>query len=89
MSARVPAARPARVTVTLKDGRQATASRDMSRRDQEQPDPEPEVRGKFHELAGTVLTREGVAAVEHAVGQAETWASVSDLMTLSRRHLRA
>ena len=79
----------ARVTVTLKDGRQATASRDMSRCDREQPDPEPEVRAKFYELASTVLTREGSAAVEHAVGQAETWASVSDLMTLFRRNVRA
>ena len=89
MSERVPAARPARVTVTLKDGRQATAARDMSRRDQEQSDPEAEVRVKFHELAGTVLTREGAIAVEQSVDHAETWVSVSDLMTLSRRHLRA
>ncbi len=89
MSTRVPVARPARVTVTLKDGRQATASRDMSRRDQEQPDPEPEVRAKFHELAGTVLTREGAGAVERAIGCAENWVSVSDLTTLLRRYVRA
>jgi hypothetical protein len=50
----------------------------------EQPDPEPEVRAKFHELAGTMLTREGAVAVEHAVDHAETWVSVSDLMTQPR-----
>ena len=88
MSARVPVARPARVVMTIKDGRQASASRDMSRRDEEQPDPEPDVRAKFHELASTVLTGEGVNAVEHAIDLAENWASVSDLTTLLRRHLR-
>ena len=61
----------------------------MSRRDQEQPDPEPEVRAKFHELAGTVLTREGAGAVERAIGCAENWVSVSDLTTLLRRYVRA
>lgn len=88
MSARVPAARPARVTVTLRDGRQATASREMSRRDEEQPDADPEVRAKFRELAGTVLTAAGVDAIERAVDQAEDWTTVSDLSALMRLYVR-
>jgi hypothetical protein len=31
----------------------------------------------------------GVASVEHAIDEAEDWASVSDLITLLRRHMRA
>jgi 2-methylcitrate dehydratase PrpD len=88
MTARVPAARPARVTLTLHDGRQASASREMSSRDEAQPDPEPDLRAKFHELAGTVLTEPGVRAVENAIDDAEDWASVADLTTLLHRHSR-
>jgi 2-methylcitrate dehydratase PrpD len=89
MTARVPAARPARVTVTLQDGRQASATREMSWRDEAQPDPEPDLRAKFHELAGTVLTDPGVRAVEQAIDHAGDWASVTDLTTLLRHHSRA
>jgi 2-methylcitrate dehydratase PrpD len=89
MTARVPAARPARVTLTLKDGRQATATREMSWRDEAQPDPDQDLRAKFHELAVTVLTEEGVRAAEHAIDHTEDWASVSELTTLLRRHSRA
>jgi hypothetical protein len=35
------------------------------------------------------LTDLGVASVEHAIDHAEDWASVSDLITLLRRHMRA
>ena len=89
MTARVPAARPARVTVTLQDGRQASATREMSWRDEAQPDFEPDLRAKFQELAGSVLTPAGVDAVEHAIDHAEDWASVTDLTALLRRHGRA
>jgi 2-methylcitrate dehydratase PrpD len=88
MTARVPAARPARVSVTLRDGRQASASREMSWRDEAQPDPEPGLRAKFRELAGLVLTEAGVGAVEHAIGRAEDWTSVAHLTDLLRRHGR-
>ena len=79
MTARVPAERPARVTVTLKDGRSATAARPMSRRDAERPDPEQDIRTKFRELARTVLTEASVDAVEQAIDRAEDWVSVADL----------
>jgi 2-methylcitrate dehydratase PrpD len=88
MTARVPAARPARVSVTLHDGRQASAAREMSWRDDAQPDPEPDLRAKFQELAGVVLTDAGVGAVERAIGRAEDWTSVAHLTDLLRRHGR-
>jgi hypothetical protein len=82
-------AHPAGVIVTLNDGRRASATREMSWRDEAQAHPEQEIRAKFHELAATVLTDLGVASVEHAIDHAEDWASVSDLITLLRRHMRA
>lgn len=86
MTAVVPRLRPARVTVTLKDGRSRTDSCESHRGDFNQPFAEAEIRGKFHELAGTVLTPEGVAAVEAAVDRAEQWAGVGELTALLRRH---
>ena len=86
MTARVPTERPARVTLTLNDGRQTTAARAMSWRDETQPDPDVELRAKFHALAGSVLTEQGVLAVEQAIDHAEDWTSVSELTDLMRRH---
>src|SRR4051812_3838934 len=56
MSALAPRLRPARVTVTLSDGRQATHAADSHRGDFNLPFDEAEIRGKFRELAATVLT---------------------------------
>ena len=84
MSARAPAERPARATVALKDGRTATAARSMSRRDEELPDPEQDIRTKFHELAATVLTSAAIDAVEQAIDRAENWSSVAELTAALR-----
>ncbi len=89
MSALAPRQRPARVTVTLADGRQATHSRDSHRGDFQQPFAESEIREKFRELAGTVLTPEGVSKVEGAVDRSEEWASLAELTGLLRRHGRS
>src|SRR5271163_4384019 len=67
MSALVPRLRPAQVTVTLTDGRSATHSRDSHRGDFSDPFSEAELRDKFRELAGVVLSAEGVDAVERAI----------------------
>jgi len=88
MNAKVPAFKPASVTVTLRDGRTATAENENSKRDTLRPDPEPQVREKFAELAATMLTGEGIRAVEAAVDHAEDWASPAELMTLLRQHQR-
>jgi 2-methylcitrate dehydratase PrpD len=88
MSALAPRLRPARVTVTLMDGRRSTQARESHRGDFQQPFAESEIREKFHELAGVVLTQEGTKHVEHAVDCCEHWKSVDDLIELLRRYGR-
>ena len=88
MSAVAPRLRPARVTLTLKDGRQSIHACESHRGDFQQPFEESELREKFHELAGTVLTPDGVAHVEEAVGRCEQWKSVRELTDLMRRYGR-
>src|SRR5712672_1099165 len=88
MSAVAPRLRPARVTVTLTDGRQATHFRDSHRGDFSEPFAESELRAKFRELAGTVLTSEGAAQVEAAVDRCDEWASLAELTDLFRRYGR-
>jgi 2-methylcitrate dehydratase PrpD len=85
MSAVAPRLRPARVTMTLTDGRQTTRACESHRGDFQQPFTESELRDKFRELAGTVLTPEGVSDVEHAIDRCERWESVGELTELLRR----
>jgi 2-methylcitrate dehydratase PrpD len=85
MSAVAPRLRPARVTVTLGDGRQATHSAQSHRGDFNEPFAESEIRDKFRELAATVLTQAGAADVERAVDKCEEWTSVGELPELLRR----
>jgi 2-methylcitrate dehydratase PrpD len=85
MSAVAPRLRPARVTMTLTDGRQTTRACESHRGDFQQPFAESELRDKFRELAGTVLTLEGVSDVEHAIDRCERWESVGELTELLRR----
>lgn len=86
MSALAPRLRPARVTVTLKDGRHRTHACESHRGDFQQPFEASEIRGKFHELAGLVLTKEGVAKVEEAVNRCEHWPDGRELTGLLRRY---
>jgi 2-methylcitrate dehydratase PrpD len=88
MSALAPRLRPARVTMTLTDGRRSTQARESHRGDFQQPFAESEIREKFHELAGAALTQEGTRQVEHAVDCAEHWKSVDDLIELLHRYGR-
>jgi 2-methylcitrate dehydratase PrpD len=88
MSAVAPRLRPARVTLTLADGRQVTKACDSHRGDFLRPFSEAEIGAKFRELAGVVLTPEGVARVEDAVDRCEDWPSVDVLTELLRRHGR-
>lgn len=78
--------RPARVTLTLKDGRSATAAREASVRDTLKPDPERPVRAKFRELAAAHLTPKGVDAVEAAVDRCEEWKTMAELIEPLRQH---
>ena len=88
MSAVAPRLRPARVTLTLKDGRQSTHACESHRGDFQQPFADSELREKFHELAEVVLTPEGATHVERAVDRCDEWASVSELTGLLRRYAR-
>ncbi len=88
MTALTPRLRPARVTVTLSDGKQATHARDSHRGDFNEPFAEAEIRAKFRELAGTVLTEKGAAEVERAVDRVEQWAGITELTDLLRRSAR-
>jgi 2-methylcitrate dehydratase PrpD len=64
MSAQAPRLRPARVTVKLHDGRQATHACQSHRGDFDDPFEPAELHAKFRSLAGHVLTPAGVAALE-------------------------
>jgi 2-methylcitrate dehydratase PrpD len=86
MSALAPRLRPARVTVRLADGRAATHSCESHRGDFNDPFSEPELRGKFRELAGVVLNADGVAAAERAIDDIEEWKDVGALTELLRRY---
>lgn len=71
------------------DGRSATQACESHRGDFNQPFAGAELRDKFRELAGTVLTREGTGLVEQAVDHCENWDNVDVLTTLCRRHGRS
>jgi len=86
MSAVAPRLRPARVTVTLADGRQSTQTRDSHRGDFQEPFAESEIRAKFHELAGVFLTAEGAAKVEQAIDRCEQWTGIAELTALLRQY---
>lgn len=87
MTARsTPTLRPARVTLTLKDGRSATAARENSVRDTLKEDPEPQVRAKFRQLAAAHLTQAGIDALEVAVDRCEEWQTMGDLTGPLRQH---
>ena len=88
MNPKVPALKPARVTLTLKDGRKVTRSCDSPRGDCLNPYSETEIRGKFRELAGVALTPQGLEEVERAVDRFESWKDPSELTAPLRRHCR-
>ncbi len=88
MSALAPRLRPAHVTLTLTDGRQSTKSCESHRGDFQQPFSEAEIRGKFRELAETVLTADGATAVERAIDHCEDWPNIGELTRLLRQYGR-
>jgi 2-methylcitrate dehydratase PrpD len=88
MSAVAPRLRPSRVTVTLKDGRQETAARDSHRGDFNEPFEESELRDKFRELAGLVVTSRGAAELEAVLDRCESWRDLSELRDVLRRRTR-
>src|SRR5215510_14976550 len=76
----VPRLKPARVTVTLTDGRQITRLRESARGDFHEPYREDEVRAKFRELAGVVLSPRAVTRVEELVARLDELPRLSELV---------
>src|SRR5262245_12020205 len=89
MTAVAPQLKPARVTVTLTDGRKSTQTCDSARGDFQRPYQEAEIRAKFRELAGLLLPAEGVAAIEHVVQHCEQWTSGRELPDQLRHYGRS
>jgi 2-methylcitrate dehydratase PrpD len=85
MSALAPRLRPAKATLTLTDGRTATHAVESHRGDFQEPFTEAELRAKFRQLAGTVLSDAGIAAVERAVDKCEEWSDAAELATLLKK----
>ena len=84
LNAHVPRLKPARVTVTFGDGRQVTRLRESARGDYQDPYGEGEVRSKFRELAGLVLSPAGVARVEALVDRLDDLPSLGSLVEALR-----
>jgi 2-methylcitrate dehydratase PrpD len=84
LSADVPRLKPARVTVTLADGRQVTRLRESARGDYQDPYREDEVRSKFRELARVVLSADAVARVEALVDRLDDVPRLGDLVDALR-----
>lgn len=89
MTTVAPRLKPARVTVTLTDGRQSTQTCESPRGDFQRPYQEADIRAKFRELAGLLLTPEGVTHIEHAVQRCDQWTSVRELPDQLRRYGRS
>jgi 2-methylcitrate dehydratase PrpD len=84
MSAVAPRLRPARVTVTLKDGREETVTRESHRGDFNEPFEETELRAKFRELAGAVLKSGQAARLEAVLDGCETWENLREFREVLR-----
>ncbi len=67
MTAQLPRLRPARVTITMTDGRSLTAATETNKGDTEDPYSADEVRDKFVELSTPVYGRDVAAAILAAV----------------------
>jgi 2-methylcitrate dehydratase PrpD len=85
----VPRLKPARVTVTFTDGRQVTRLRESARGDYQDPYGEGEVRSKFRELAGLVLSPAGVAQAEALVDRLDNLPRLGDLVGALRDDRRS
>jgi 2-methylcitrate dehydratase PrpD len=86
LTALTPRLKPARVTVTLADGRHSTHTCESARGDFQRPYTAAEVRAKFRELAGLVLSPDGVAAVEQTIDQFDHIASGQHLAQQIRQY---
>lgn len=82
LTAALPALRPARVTLTLRDGRRVQREVATNRGDVEAPYPPAEIVAKFGELAGPVWGEAGARAIREAIETIDTMADVRGLVAL-------
>lgn len=80
-TAALPALRPARVTLTLRDGRRVQRAVTTNRGDTEAPYPTEEVVAKFSELASLAWGVDGEAAIRQAVETIDTMPDVRAFIT--------
>jgi 2-methylcitrate dehydratase PrpD len=73
------------VTVTFTDGGRATRLCESARGDYQNPYGEDEIRAKFRELAGLVLSRDGAARVEALVDRLDDLPRLGDLVEVLRQ----
>ena len=85
LTALVPRLKPARVTVTLRDGRRSTRTCESAQGDFQRPYQEEQIREKFRELAGLVLTPEGSAEVEKLLNDFDRLSDLGGLAETARR----
>jgi 2-methylcitrate dehydratase PrpD len=71
LTAQLPALRPARLAITLKDGRVLHAQATTNRGDTEDPYTPDEVRAKFHELADPVWGGDHASRIVAAIDRLE------------------
>ncbi len=88
MTAVAPRLRPARVTVALTDGRQASRACESHRGDFMQPFERSELDAKFADLAGRVLVREGVECAAAMIADLEAVADVDEAFAALGRYAR-
>ncbi|ACA16401.1 MmgE/PrpD family protein [Methylobacterium sp. 4-46] len=82
MTARLPAFRPARVTLSLADGRRLSAEVETNRGDTEDPYAPEEVRAKFRALAGPVWGSARADRIAAAVAEIDRAADLGPLLAL-------
>ncbi len=83
LTARLPGLRPARVTVTLADGKTLTAEVLTNKGDTEDPYTADEVHQKFIEVSAPVLGRARAVDLSTAILNLDTASSLADILTMS------
>jgi 2-methylcitrate dehydratase PrpD len=86
LTALTPRLKPARVTVTLTDGRHSTRTCESARGDFQRPYTAAEIQAKFRDLASLALSPDGVAAVEHTIEQFDRITNVQHLARQIRQY---
>jgi 2-methylcitrate dehydratase PrpD len=86
LNADVPRLKPARVTLRLGGGRTSTHLCESARGDFQRPHSEEQLRAKFRELAGLVLSRDGVSGLEAAIDRAHEWRDCDELYSVIRAY---